>query len=78
MQTTKTVLVVNSQVFRVMFIAALGLDLLSFGTSRRTDLVYLYYVRTNHPPGSLKGQKREQKDQHEFFHCGEIIPVLHH
>jgi len=40
--------------------------------------VYLYYVRTNHPPGSLKGQKREQKDQHEFFHCGEIIPVLHH
>ncbi|MBF23284.1 MAG: hypothetical protein CML18_06650 [Pusillimonas sp.] len=68
MQTTKTVLVVNSQVFRVMFIAALGLDLLSFGTSRRTDLVCLDYVRTNHAPGSLKRQKREQKDEDKLFH----------
>ncbi len=30
----------------------------------------LYHVRTHHTPGSLKRQKREQKDEHEFFHCG--------
>ncbi|CAM5352156.1 hypothetical protein ECAE60S_01207 [Eoetvoesiella caeni] len=32
----------------------------------------LYRVHTHHPPGSLKGQKREQKDQHEFFHYGKL------
>jgi len=68
MQTTKAVIVMNGYVFGVMFVAALSLSLLSFGTSRRADLVCLDYVRTNHAPGSLKRQKREQKDEDKLFH----------
>ena len=76
MQTTKTVFVMSTRCGGTVLVAVLCLNHLSFGASRRTAIMLLCRVHTDHSPGSLEGQKHQQKDEYKLFHSSWIISNL--
>ncbi len=76
MQTAKTVFVMSTRCGGTVLVAVLCLNRLSFGASRRTAIMFLCRVHTDHSPGSLEGQKHQQKDEYKPFHSSWIVSNL--